>query len=147
MELLQKLDTDLGQAQRQKNELVVLTLRGLKAALKNAEISKREQLTEEEAIKTLRTELKKRREAVDQYEKGNRPELKEKEEKEIAIIETYLPAQMDEAKVREVVEGVIATVKPQGPQDMGKVMGAVMQKLGGQADGNLVNQVVREALK
>src|SRR3989344_2852658 len=95
MDFLKQLDLDLNQSLKEKNELVVLTLRQLKTALTNAEIAKnREKLTNEEIIKIFRTEVKKRKEAIELYKTGGRPELAEKETKEIEIVSRYLPAEL-----------------------------------------------------
>src|SRR3989344_1041224 len=97
MEVIKQLENDYTKALKAKDELAVLVLRQLKTALTNAEIAKnREKLAEEEIVKVLRSEIKKRKESAELYEKGGRPELAEKEKKEIEIIDKYLPAQMGE---------------------------------------------------
>ena len=132
MELVQKIDQDLNQALKAQASLALLTLRQLKTAITNAEIANhRQKLTPEAVLKILKTEVKKRREAIELYQRGQRPELAQKEQQEIEIINQYLPAEMAGAT---------------GVADMGKVMAAVMPKLQGQADGKLVNQIVREQL-
>ena len=147
MEVVSQIEKDYGQAFKEKNELVILTLRGLKAAITNAEIGKnRQALTEAELIKLLRTEVKRRREAMALYQQGGRPELADKEEKEIAIISRYLPAEVDAETIRSKVAAVIAQSGAAGPQAAGKVMGLVMKELGGAADGNVVGQIVKEEL-
>ncbi|OGY45589.1 MAG: hypothetical protein A2731_03635 [Candidatus Buchananbacteria bacterium RIFCSPHIGHO2_01_FULL_39_8] len=147
MTVLEQIEKDFIQAFKAKNELAVLTLRQLKTALTNAEIAKkREPLTEEEVIKTLKTEVKRRREAIELYKKGGRNELAQREEKEIEIISKYLPVELSEEAVKKTVQAVISKVGASGPQDIGKVMGAVMAELKGQADGSLVSKIVKEEL-
>ncbi len=147
MKILEQLDIDFNQALKKRDELVVLTLRQLKSALVNAEIAKkRQKLTDEEIIKVLKSEVKKRREAIELYRKGGRNDLADKEEKEIEIVSKYLPAELGAEEVRKKVKEVIAQVGAGGPTDFGKVMGMVMKEFKGQADGTLVNQIVKEEL-
>ena len=147
MEVLKNIENDFSQALKNKNELVVSVLRQIKAALANAEIAKnREKLTAEEVIKILRSEVRKRREAIQLYEQGNRPELADKEKKEIKIIDQYLPARLDEEVIKKKVSEVIKKVGASTPADIGRVMGAVMKELAGQADGGVVSRLVKEEL-
>ena len=147
MTILQQLEGDLNQALKNRNELEVLVLRQIKTAITNAEIVKnREKLTGDEEIKLLRSEVKKRKEAASLYQQGGREELAEKENKEIEIVKKYLPALMDEGQIKQKVEEVITKLGATSPADTGKVMGAVMKELGGQADGNVVSKLVGEFL-
>lgn len=147
MALLQQIEQAFIKAFKERNQPVVLVLRGLKAAIKNAQIAARKQeLTEDEVVKVLRSESKKRKEALELYQQGGRPELAEREQHELDIISAYLPVQMDEQQVRACVREVIAKTGAHGGQDLGKVMGAVMQKVAGKADGSLVNRIVKEEL-
>jgi len=147
MTVLEQIEKDFVQSFREKNELAVLTLRQLKTVVKNAEIAKsREALTEDEVTKLLKTEVKRRREAIELYRQGNRNELADREEKEIEIISKYLPEEMGEEEVIKVVREVIEKVGAVGLQDVGKVIGAVMAQLKGAADGSLVSRVVKEEL-
>lgn len=147
MTTLEQVINDLNQATKEKNELVVLTLRQIKAALENAKIAnKREDLTEDQIIKIFKSEVKKRKEAAELYKKGDRAELAEKEEKEVEIISKYLPAELSEDDVRQKIKEVIAKVGDVGPADFGKVMGQVMAALKGSADGGVVNKIVKEEL-
>lgn len=145
--VLTQLEEDFSQALKEKNELVVLVLRQLKAAITNAEIAKkREKLTEEEAIKLLRSEIKKRKEAIELYQKGGRPELADKETKEIEIIQKYLPPELSQEEIKKKINEVIIKTGASEPKDIGKVTGLVMKELGGQADGSVVSQLVKEEL-
>ena len=123
------------------------TIRMLEAAIKNAEIDKRgAELPESDILAILQRQVKQRRESIEQFEKGGRDDLADKERIEITIIEQYLPRQLSrdevEARARAVIEQVGAT----GPGDRGKVMGMLMRELRGEADGSLVNAVVGELL-
>ena len=147
MGVLKQLETDFNQAFKARDELAVLVLRQLKTVITNAEIAKnREQLTEEEIIKLLRSEIKKRREAALLYQQGGRAELATKEEKEITIINKYLPPELNEEELKKKIDAVIAKTESTGAQDFGKVIGMVMKELAGQADGSKVSQLVKEAL-
>ena len=145
--MVQKIDQDLNQALKAKDHLAVLTLRQLKTALANAEIAnKRQKLEAEAVLKILKTEVKKRREAIELYQRGNRPELAAKEQQEIGIISQYLPAEMAADEISKIVAQAISETGASGAQDVGKVMAAVMPKLQGQADGQLVSQIVKQQL-
>ncbi|MCB2225106.1 MAG: GatB/YqeY domain-containing protein [Desulfarculaceae bacterium] len=147
MSLAQTVEADYKTAFKAKDELATSCLRLIRAALKNQEKEKREPLTDEEELKVLASMAKQRRDSIDQYEKGGRQDLADREKAELAIIEAYLPAQLDEAAVAKALDEVFAEVQPQGMKDMGAVMKAAMAKLGGQADGKLVNQLVRQRLQ
>ena len=148
MEIITQIENHLSQAAKDKDQLAVLTLRGIKTALTNAEIAKnREPLADDQVIKVLRTEVKRRQEAAELYQKGGRDELAQKEQKEIEIIKKYLPAEMSDDQIRGKVKEAIGQVSASGPQDMGKVMGLSMALLKGQADGSTVSKIVSEELK
>jgi len=147
MEILKQLETDFNQAFKARNELEILVLRQIKTSVTNAEIAKkREKLTEEEIIKLFRSEIKKRKEAAELYRRGGRPELAEKEEKEIGIIGRYLPPELSEEDIRKKVIEVIQKTNAQSIQEMGRVIGLVIKELASQADGNKVSQLVKEEL-
>lgn len=125
-------------------------LRMLDSMIKNTEIDKlkkEEGLSDEEVMEVIARAVKQRRDAVTQFEAGGRPELAEKEKKEMEILMAYMPAQMSEDKVREIVKEVIAQAGVTGKADIGKVMGPAMGRLKGQADGNLVKKIVEEELQ
>ena len=155
MEIAQKLETDIVSAMRSKEEHLLTTLRMVKAALKSKEIDKREPLTDAEETQILTTLIKQRKESVTSFTEGGRPELAEKEQAEIAMIERYLPQAASEEEVRKVVQGAIAhmaggagTSKP-GMKDMGAAMGIVKQRLmasGLRADGKMVSDMVKAEL-
>ena len=94
----------------------------------------------------MRSEVKKRRDAIELYQRGGRPELAEKEQREVTVISRYLPPELDEATVRAKVEEIVAQLGASSPSDIGKVTGAVMKALAEQADGSTVTKLVRDAL-
>jgi uncharacterized protein YqeY len=153
MTIGKRIDADIISAMRAKEEHRLTTLRMVKSALKNKEIDKRAELTDAEQSQILSTLIKQRRESVESFTKGNRPELAEKERAEITMIETYLPQEAGEDEIRKVVEGAIAHLaeggsKP-GPRDMGAVMKVVQQRImanGLRADGKLVSEIVKTEL-
>jgi len=147
MEILTQIEKDYSQAFKAKNELVVLTLRGIKSAITNAEIAKnREALTDDDIIKLLRTEVKRRKEAAELYLQGGRPELAAKEKKEAEVIIKYLPAEISADDIDKKITEAIAKTGATGVADTGKVMGLVMKELGGAADGKVVGELVKIAL-
>lgn len=103
--------------------------------------------TEEDVMNVLQRQVKQRRDSVEQFRAGGREELAAKEEKEIAMLDTYLPAQMGEEEISKLVDEAIAFTGASSPQDLGKVMGALMPKTKGKADGGLVSKIVREKLQ
>lgn len=148
--LKDRLSADLKEAMRARDEVRLRTIRSLRAALMEREISLREggeaQLTEEEEISVVQKQAKQRRDSIEQYEKAGRGDLKEKEEAELALIETYLPRQLDDDEIRKVLHEVIAATGAASPRDMGKVMGAAMERVRGVADGRRVQQLATELL-
>ncbi|OGQ47760.1 MAG: glutamyl-tRNA amidotransferase [Deltaproteobacteria bacterium RIFCSPLOWO2_02_FULL_46_8] len=146
MSLKQKMEEDLKQALRDRASLKVSCLRMVKAAVKNKEIDLRAELNDTQVIGILTTLAKQRRESIEMFKKGNRPDLVQKEEEELAFIETYLPKQMDEAELTKIIEAAIAEVGAKAPIDVGKVMKAVMPKVAGRADGKAINAIVLKKL-
>jgi len=122
------------------------TLRLLIAAIENGRIEAGHELSDDETLKVLQKEAKQRRDSIEEYRKGAREDLVASEEAELAIIATFLPEQLDDAAVRLLVEATIAEVGASGMDDLGKVMGPLMQKLDGRADGRAANAIVRELL-
>ena len=122
------------------------TIRFLKAALKNLEIDKKAPLAEEEILGVITKQVKQLKDSIEEFERGSRQDLVAKAQAEVEILSGYLPQQMSEAEVRDLVKQVIAEVGAQGPKDMGKVMGQLVPRTKGRADGKLVNQIVKELL-
>lgn len=145
--LREKINNDLKKAQKEKNEIELLVLRGVNATIHNKEIEKKKkELDDEEIAEVLMSEAKKRKEAIIEFEKGNRRDLVEKEQKELEILKKYLPEQMSEEQVKQEAKKIIEETGAVGLQDMGKVMGALMSKLKGRADGGIVNKTVQDLL-
>ena len=125
------------------------TLRNLKAAILNEEVARNvrdEGLNDADIEKVIAKEVKKRSESIAIYEQNGRPELAENEKKEADILSRYLPEQLSEHKLREIVEQKIAELGAEGPHAMGQVIGAVKQQVGSSADGALVAKIVKETL-
>ena len=135
-------------AMKARDTEAVATLRMVIAAVKNAKVSAGHSgdVTDEETLELLTREAKKRNEAAEAYDAAGREELAAKERRELAIIQRYLPEQLDENTVRGLVDEAIAESGAAGPSDLGKVMSAVMPKVKGRADGKMVNAIVRERL-
>ncbi|MCA9484954.1 MAG: GatB/YqeY domain-containing protein [Nitrospina sp.] len=146
MDLKQTLLSDLKEAMKARNSLKVDTLRILNSEIKNREIDTKQDLDDETILALVTTQIKRRREAAIQYEKGGRPELKEKEEKEIDILSAYLPKQATEEELRERISQVIQETGAAGMKDMGKVMKTVVAEFKGKADGGRLKELVQESL-
>lgn len=147
MTLREKFDEDLKQSMRQREELRTSVLRMAKSAIKNKEIEIGKALDDADVIKVLGVLVKQRRDSADQFRKGNRVDLADKEEREIEILQSYLPAAPSAAELERVVEDTIRELGATGSRDMGKVMKAVMEKLhGAPVDGKRVNELVRSKL-
>jgi len=148
--LKQKIVEDLKLAMKAGDTIKRDTLRMLDSMVKNTEIEKmkkEEGLTDEEVQAVISKAIKQRKDSVEQYNAGGRPELAEKETKEIEILSAYMPAQMSEDQVREIVKTTISELGITSKAEMGKAMGPIMGKLKGQADGNLVRKIVEEELQ
>lgn len=153
MTIAKKVDADIIAAMKAKEEHRLTTLRMVKSALKNKAIDKRAELTDVEESQILTTLIKQRKESVESFTKGNRPELAEKERAEIAMIEGYLPKEAGEDEIRSVVQAAIAQLaeagtKP-GPKDMGAAMKIVQQRVlanGLRVDNKRVSELVKEEL-
>lgn len=153
MSIGEKIQSDIVTAMKARDEHKLTTLRMVKSALKNKEIDKREALSDAEEAQILTTLIKQRKDSAEQFTKGNRPELADKERLEITMIEGYLPRSASEDEIRAVVQGAIAHLsqdgqKP-GPKDMGTAMRVVQQRLladGVRADGKLVSEIVKAEL-
>lgn len=138
------------QAMKDKDQVKVDTLRGLTAAFTNELVATKrkpdEELPDEDALNVIRREVKKRKEAAEAFEKGDRTEAAEKERAEQAILEAYLPAQMSEEEVQKVVDAKKTELGVSEKKDMGRLMGAVMAELKGKADGGVVKAAVDKVL-
>lgn len=146
MGLRDKIDADTKAALKSGAKDKVSTLRMLNAALKNKQIDKRRPLTEEEVIETVRSLIKQRKDSIEQFSKGGRQDLVDKETAEVAVLETYLPQQLAREELEVMVRDAISQTGAQGARDMGKVMKALIPMVGGRADGKLVSELVKNAL-
>lgn len=148
MSIKDKLNDDMKQAMkdREAGKLRLSVIRMARAAVKNVEIDRKKELDEEEVLDVLAKEVKMRRDSLEEFKKGNRPDLVATLEQEIAILMGYLPAQLSDDEVRALVAEAVAQTGAAGPKEMGKVMSALMPKVKGRADGKIVNAMVKDAL-
>lgn len=142
-----KMDDDYKVAFKAKNVDVYMPLRPVLSALKQASIDARKELTNEEIVKILTTEVKKRKDAMEQFKQGGREDLVKQAENEIKVISAYLPAQMDDAALATIVTETIKELGATDAKKAGQVVGAVMKKVKGQADGGRVKAMVESQLK
>ena len=149
MSLEQKLLNDLKAAMKARDELSTSVLRMLKSQLMLEKTKKggEKELTDETVQQVFASYAKKLAEAVEQFEKGGRPDLVERHKAELEIVRGYLPKQAGENEIRSVIDEVVTATGASGLADLGKVMGPVMGRLKGRADGKLINQLVREKLQ
>lgn len=148
--LHQTIESDLKIALKSGDKEQTGVLRFLISALKNQQIEikakDKEYLDNEQTIAVLRRQVKQRKDSIAEYQKGGRADLAEKEEKELDILEKYLPAGVSEEKIREIVKAKISELGIQDKSGFGKIMGAAMQELKGQADGDAVKKIAEEEL-
>ena len=147
MHLSERISDDYKEALKSGDKDRVSILRMVKAAVKNREIEKRSPLSDDEISGILRSYVKRAHESIEQFSKAGRTDLAEKEKKELAIIQSYLPQQIEEDEIRIIIKDAINETGAAGAKDMGKVMKAVMSKTKGLADGKLVNNLVKEMLE
>ena len=146
MDLKDQLNSDVVTAMKSGDKGTTETLRGLKSAIKYAEIDVGHELDNEEILAVIAKQAKQRRDSIAEFEKAGRTDLVEKEATELALLEKYLPAQMSEGDIDKVVQAVIAELGVTDMKGMGQVMQRAMADLKGQADGKIVNQIVRKHL-
>ncbi|WP_028666978.1 GatB/YqeY domain-containing protein [Runella zeae] len=148
MSLKQRIDDDIKQAMREKNQDTLRALRAIKSLilLEETKEGANATLSADDELKLLTKAAKQRRDSASIYEQQNRPDLLEKELAEIAVIEKYLPQQLTEEEVKAKLQEIISKVGAKAPSDMGKVMGVAMKELAGQADGKLVQTLVKSLL-
>jgi len=146
MTIKERIQDDLKAAMKAGDTRRREALRLLTAAFKQAEVDRRVTLSDEDVIDLLVAEAKKRRESIDEMTRAGREALAEQEQFELAVIESYLPRQLDEAEIVRIVEEAIAETGATSARDIGQVMRVVMPRVRGQADGKLVNEIVRRRL-
>jgi hypothetical protein len=146
MGLVDKVAQDLISAMKAGEGQRLGVIRLLRTRLKEAQVEKRGELTDEECFKIIMSEVAKRKEAIELFEKGGRADLAGRELKEIEVLETYLPPRLSEDELKAIVGEAIREVDAKSPNDLGKVMKVAMPKVTGRAEGSLVSKIVRELL-
>lgn len=145
--LEQKITNDLRNSIKNRDPIRTSTLRMIIASMKNLAIERKaEELEDQDVIKVLSKQLKQRNDSIESFKKGNRADLVEKETKELEILKSYLPQQLGEDKIEEIIKKVLAETGASSKSDFGKVMKLSMQELKGQADGKLVTSIVQKLL-
>ena len=146
MSLTERSETDAKTALKSKDRVRLGLIRVVRAQVKNAEIAKKHELSEEETIEVVVSVVKARRESLDYAVKWNRSDLVLQAEQELQILADYLPQQLSEEEVQDIVQRAIRETGAENPKDMGRVMGIIMPQVKGRADGKLVNNLVRQYL-
>lgn len=145
--IAERLVTDLGTAMREKDTERRDVLRYLRSEVKNAEIEKRRELTDDEVLSVIHRQIKQRRESIEQFQKGNRQDLVDAENAQIVILETYLPPQLDQTELERIAAGLAEDLELSGARDMGKLMGPLRAKVGTQAEGRAISDAARTVLE
>jgi len=143
----ESIEKELKEAMKAKDSVKMSSLRMLKADMHNVFIEKKEELKDADIIKIIHKQVKKHKDSIEQFKKGNREDLAKKEGGELAILETFLPKQLPEKELRKIIEDVIKEIGASTKKDMGRVIKEVMAKAKGQADGKAVSQMVSGLLK
>ncbi|MED1788343.1 GatB/YqeY domain-containing protein [Brevibacterium sp. JNUCC-42] len=146
MSVMEQLNHDMKQAMKDKSALKLSVIRMVKATIKNEEIKLGRDLSDDEVLTILTRELKQRRDSLHEFEKAGREDLATKTRDEMDIILAYMPAQLSEEEIRQIIREAVVAVGATSKKEMGKVMGAIMPKVKGKADGNLVQRIVSEEL-
>ena len=144
--LSQRLEQAFKEALKGRQAVALSTLRMLKSAIRHREVDLKRQVTEEELQAVINTQVKQRREAINEYNKAGRPDLANKEEEELSILLSFLPPQLSQEEVEAVVSRIIQEVGASSPKDLGKVMKSAMAHCAGRADGKVVQEIVRRRL-
>ena len=150
MSLKERIGEDIKSAMKARDKIRLETVRGIKKAILEKEVSLRpkgiDSLTEQQEIELLAQQAKQRRDSIEQFTKAGRDDLADKEKQELAILETYLPKQVDDSELESIVDEIIASVGATSAKDLGKVMGAAMKQLKGKADGKKIQALVKSKL-
>ncbi|WP_027713741.1 GatB/YqeY domain-containing protein [Desulfuromonas sp. TF] len=146
MSLSQQLNEAMKEAMRAKDSLRLNTIRQIRTSVKNKEIDERRELDDQEIIGVISMLVKQRKESAQLYREGARPELAEKEEQELAVLQEFLPAQLGEEEIRSIIEEAVTKTGAASVKDMGKVMKVVTGRTLGRADGRLVSELVKVRL-
>lgn len=147
MSLNEQLLNDMKLAMKSKDELRLSTIRLLRSSVSYAQINKGAELTDDEVLEVISREAKRRREAIEAADSGGRSDVADKERAELEVLSVYLPKQLSEAEVEAIAREIVAEVGATDLKDRGKVMGPLMQRIKGKADGKLAGQVVEKLLR
>ncbi|WP_353662516.1 GatB/YqeY domain-containing protein [Hydrogenimonas sp. SS33] len=145
-QLKERLQADLKTAMKEKDTFKRDVIRFVMSAIKQIEVDERKELTDADIEAILVKQIKQRNDAIEQFRSGGREDLVEQNEKELAILKSYLPEPMSEEEVREILKQIVEETGASGMKDMGKVMGAAKEKIGSRAEGRLINQIAKELL-
>jgi uncharacterized protein len=146
MSLLERLNNDMKQAMKNKEKDKLSVIRMLKASIQNEALKQRQDLTDDEELTVLSRELKQRKDSLQEFENAGRSDLVDKVRTELVYVEAYMPEQLSEEDISKIVNETILEVNATSKADMGRVMGALMPKVKGKADGSLVNKLVQQHL-
>ncbi|HBR16794.1 MAG: glutamyl-tRNA amidotransferase [Deltaproteobacteria bacterium RIFCSPLOWO2_12_FULL_43_16] len=149
MSIKAELVKQMNEAAKAQDKIRLGALRNILAQVKNKEIAlikRTEGLSDEEVVSVIKTMVKQSLESIDQFKKGGRQDLVDKEEAELKTLRSFLPPQLSKDEIKVIVSDIVKNLKASGPKDMGKVMKEVMPRVAGKADGKLVNEVVKEVL-
>jgi len=146
MQLKQRLYEDLKKAMKTKDEIRTRTLRLIISSIKTLEVEKMTEATDDDVFRVLSKECRKRVEAIEAYKKGGREDLANEEQKELEIIKSYMPKQLSEEELKEIVKDVVEETGSSSIKDLGRVMKVLMPRVKGRADGKTVNNIVRQIL-
>ncbi|CAK6476043.1 GatB/YqeY domain-containing protein [Peribacillus castrilensis] len=146
MSLLERLNNDMKQAMKNKEKDKLSVIRMLKASIQNEALKLRQDLTDDEELTVLSRELKQRKDSLQEFENAGRSDLVDKVRTELVYVEAYMPQQLSEEDISKIVNETILEVNATSKADMGRVMGALMPKVKGKADGSLVNKLVQQHL-
>ena len=146
MSLEERLVEEMKQAMKSNDKLRLSTIRMIRSGVKNKEIELRKKLEDEEIERVIQVMVRKGEESVEQFQAGGRTDLVEKEKKEIEILKSFLPQPLGQEEILKIIDQSIQETQASSPKDIGKVMKSVMPKIGGKADGKLINQLVKERL-
>jgi len=146
MSLEERLVEEMKQAMKSSDKLRLSTIRMIRSGVKNKEIELRKKLEDEEVVRVIQVMVRKGEESVEQFQTGGRTDLVEKEKREIEILKSFLPQPLGQEEILKIIDQSIQETQASSPKDIGKVMKSVMPKIGGKADGKLINQLVKERL-
>ncbi|RKN86963.1 GatB/YqeY domain-containing protein [Paenibacillus ginsengarvi] len=146
MSLSERLNEDMKQAMKNQDKFRLSVIRMIRSAIKNVEIDQKKTLSDEEVLDILNREIKQRKDSLQEFEKAGRDDLAETVKEEIEVIAVYMPQQFTEEEIHAIVQQTIQETGASSKADIGKLMGALMPKVKGRADGKLVNQLVQKLL-